>query len=61
MVSYHSMVSHQNGVTRGGPPQPPSYATALADKIKVLILTVSTFILAIFHSRVMALFHSQDT
>ena len=41
-------------------PRSPSYATALIDEIKVLILTVSTFILAIFHSRFMALFHCHD-
>ena len=34
---------------------------ALTDEIKALILTISTFIIAIFHSGVMALFHCYDT
>ena len=33
---------------------------ALTDEIKTLILTISTFKLALFHSRVIALFHCQD-
>ena len=43
------------------PPPPTSYATAPTDEIKILILAFSTFILAIFHLCVMALFHCHDT
>ena len=42
-------------------PAPPSYAIALTNEIKALILTISMFILAVYHSRVMALFHCHDT
>ena len=34
---------------------------ALTDGIKALILAISTFILATFHSRDMVLFHCYDT
>ena len=53
---------HSKMVSPGaGHPRPLSFATAVTDEVKVLILTISTFILVIFHSRVMALLHCHDT